>query len=166
MQVELIMRQGWECIMRFALILAVWSGWGNSRAVVLGFTIAPHHATSHATRTQGSSSAFGATRTVTTQVDGVSAQDSGEHRQQQVFVGTHNQQHFYGAWLNARGAARRRSSVGRLFAEDQSWIEALRGVEGDSGLPMGPKKVSICVRGYYWVKGWSMGLSVLCTPAH
>lgn len=45
----------------------------------------------------------------------------------------------------SRGCRRRRNSLGPLFAEDQGWLDALKDVSGESGLPMGPKKV--CVRG-------------------
>lgn len=37
----------------------------------------------------------------------------------------------------------RRRVLPPLFAEDQGWLDALKSVSGDSGLPMGPKKVRI-----------------------
>lgn len=47
-----------------------------------------------------------------------------------------------GGWGAVSSRRRRRSSTfPPLFAEDQSWLDALKEVTGDSGLPMGPKKV-------------------------
>lgn len=40
-----------------------------------------------------------------------------------------------------RPSMRRRCSVGVLRAEEEQWIEALKEMSGNSGLPMGPRKV-------------------------
>lgn len=37
----------------------------------------------------------------------------------------------------------RRRMLPPLFAEDQGWLDALKSVSGESGLPMGPKKVRL-----------------------
>lgn len=48
-----------------------------------------------------------------------------------------------GGWGAVSSRRRQRSSnFPPLFAEDQSWLDALKEVTGDSGLPMGPKKMS------------------------
>lgn len=40
-----------------------------------------------------------------------------------------------------RPSMKRRCSVGALRAEEEEWIEALKEMSGNSGLPMGPRKV-------------------------
>lgn len=47
----------------------------------------------------------------------------------------------------ACGRGRRRRALRPLFAEDQGWLEALKGVEIENGLPelsTGPRKVCLC----------------------
>ena len=47
-----------------------------------------------------------------------------------------------GGWGTVSSRRRHRTTTfPPLFAEDQSWLDALKEVTGDSGLPMGPKKV-------------------------
>lgn len=40
----------------------------------------------------------------------------------------------------SRGNRRRRSALAPLFAEDQGWLDALKGVTDEPGLPLGPTK--------------------------
>lgn len=40
----------------------------------------------------------------------------------------------------SRSKRRRRSALGPLFAEDQGWLDALKGVTDEPGLPLGPSK--------------------------
>jgi len=46
----------------------------------------------------------------------------------------------HGASTASRSSRRRRGSVGPLFAEDQGWLDALKGVADEPGLPLGPSK--------------------------
>lgn len=40
----------------------------------------------------------------------------------------------------SRSNRRRRNALGPLFAEDQGWLDALKGVTDEPGLPLGPSK--------------------------
>lgn len=44
---------------------------------------------------------------------------------------------------NSRGSRRERSAVGPLFAEDQGWLDALKGVADEPALPLGPTKKKV-----------------------
>lgn len=46
----------------------------------------------------------------------------------------------HGCADSSRNSRRRRSSVGPLFAEDQGWLDALKAVADEPGLPLGPSK--------------------------
>lgn len=153
------------------LLVAAWSANNNAGSEAFAFPARPphlHHATAPAgwgapsaassprsTPQRRSRDFVGRSLDATTPVHqhgphrnpGFVMRSSGGRQEQQLLAAADDRCCHGPAAVVTRKSRRRRGSVGPLFAEDQGWLDALKGMADEPGLPLGPtKKVRLVKR--------------------